>query len=264
VRRALFVGLVALSSCNDIESRRRSTAPLNASAEFACERYADTPVPPVPRDGRCIVDTSVTYDFTIIVNVPESSFYGASHTFVLTKADLTVIGPDRRAKLPLVGGVIGVYTVKKTVSARVFGPDYYLEDATSIPVRAIYTPVGPDDRSTYSQALPLDVLFASSRVNDLKSNRPRVAYDRSLPAGVWQRSLEPAPPWDEYFPPHVGEYPVQRLGEQFDVVDIGGANGDFDDLGGLSRDKPRSRVRRVSRIGRCSSGMQRADAESRP
>ena len=42
MRRAL-VALLAVGACNTIESHRRSTAPLNASDEFPCDLYRDTP-----------------------------------------------------------------------------------------------------------------------------------------------------------------------------------------------------------------------------
>jgi hypothetical protein len=247
VRRAIIAGVAALlgvsvaTACDPIESRRRSTAPLNASDDFACDRYGDKPVRAVPRGGRCIVDTSITYDFTVVVHVPESSFYAAAHTFVLTSSttaslnDLEVAGTSgqRRAKLPVIGTVTGAYTVKEVLSRRVFFPDYLL-DGTSIPVRAIYVPLGRVSGPDYDPALPLDVVFATSRVDDNQS--PRLAYVRSLPAGRWLRAFEPEPPWDEVLPPFVGTVEVKRIGDQLDIVDLGGANGDYDDLGGNSRD----------------------------
>lgn len=245
MRFAFVAGLVVLacaatSACEDIVSRRRSTAPLNASNEFPCDRYGVAGV--VPQDGRCVVNASTaTYPFTIVVNAPESSLYAAGHTFVLQSSDtsnITVFGGERRVKLPVIGTVIGAYTVKNTVSKRELGT-MELPDATSIPVRAVYTPIGRDDKTPYSAALPLDVVFASSRVDDNES--PRVAYVRSLPAGSWLRSFEPAPPWDAIFPPHIAGVRVQRTGNQIDLVDIGGLNGDFDDLGGTSRDARISR-----------------------
>lgn len=218
-------------ACNDIVSRRRSTAPLNASDDFPCDRY--TPGSFEPKDGRCVVPaSSVTYPFTVVVHAPETSLYAAGHTFVIPGSDLTVGGVERlRAKLPVFGTVLGAYTVKNTVSRRELAPKE-LPDGTSIPVRAVYTPIGPNDRTTYSPELPLGVLFASSRVDDTQS----VTYVRSLPLGRWLRSFEPAPPWDAIFPPHIGIFEVKRAGTQADTVDIGGLSGDFDDLGGTSRD----------------------------
>lgn len=241
MRRAILALVVAGLACNTIESHRRSTAPLNASDEFPCDRYLDQPLKAVPRNGRCLVETSIPYDFTVVVHVPESSFYAAGHTFVLrgsptaTNSDLEVSGTsgERRAKLPVLGAVTGSYTVKQSVSKVVLDPDMLPNDATSIPVRAVYTPIGRVNGADYDPALPLDVLFASSRVDESQS--PSLSYVRSLPAGRWRRTFEPEPPWAEFFPPVNGTYEVKRAGDQLDTVDIG-VSQNLDDPGGISRD----------------------------
>jgi hypothetical protein len=240
VRSVLLAVLVATAfagvglACNDIESRRRSSAPLNASTDFPCQRYTDAPPNTVAKDGRCVVDNPVAYGFTIVVHVPESSFYAAGHTFVLTNRDLTVSGADRRAKLPVFGTVIGAYTVTQEVAKREMIGDFFADAQQSIPVRAVYFPLGPNDPTSYDPALPLEVVFARSQRDDNQS--PPISYVRSLPAGRWLRSFEPAPPYDAIFPPHLGPVEVKpRTGDQFDLIDVGGANVDFDDLGGDSR-----------------------------
>ncbi len=218
--------LLAGAACDDVVARPRSTAPLNASAEFPCDRYESTPVKAQSREGRCEVPGRPTFDFTIVVHVPETSHYAAGHTFVLSSANLA-----RPLKLPALGSVTGAYQVKRSVSDAV---GYPLPDGQSIPVRAVYVPLGRDARDTFNPALPLDLLFASSSVIEL--DRPTVAYVRSLPVGRWTRSFEPEPPFDAFFPPRIDEVTLTRGGSVFDLVDIGGANGGLDDPTGTSRD----------------------------
>lgn len=237
--RALAM-LVATSACaaacNDIEARRISNAPLNSAAEFPCERYVETPVKAVPSEGRCIVTTQPTFDYAIVVHVPETSEYAAGHTFVLFNTEQTVSGSARVLKLPVFGSVTGIYNVtQKVIDQDVKLPPEVKRGlpGLSIPVRAAYAPVGRGN-VTYDRTLPLDIVFASSQVVDLQG--PSVEYLRSLPLGKWKRVFEPEPPYDEYFPPHVGDVEVKRSGSLFDVVAIGGVNGDLDDLTGTSRD----------------------------
>lgn len=234
--RRLVLGALVLSSasCNTIESRRRSTAPLNASDEFPCERYGETSVSAVPTGGRCIVPGNVPYDFTILVNAPETSSYAAGHAFVLTNADLTVFGTARRAKLPVFGTVTGAYAVGTTVVRRIFDDATFPDAQQSLPIKAVYVPLGKDENSPYDPALPLDVIFASSRRDD--NQNPPISFVRSLPVGRWLRVFEPSPPWDATFPPFIEEVDVKRAGNQLDLIDVNGATLDFDDVGGTSRD----------------------------
>lgn len=211
--------LAAGTACGEVVALPRSTAPLNASAEHPCDRYESTPVKAQSRAGRCEVPGRPTYDFTIVVHVPETSHYAAGHTFVLPSTNVS-----RPLTLPALGSVTGAYQVKKTVSEAV---GLSVPDGQSIPVRATYVPLGRDARDAFNPALPLDLLFASSRIIEL--DRPTIAYVRSLPVGRWTRIFEPEPPFDAFFPPRIDEVTLTRGGSLFDLVDIGGANGGLDE-----------------------------------
>ncbi len=218
--------LLAGAACGEVVALPRSTAPLNASAEHPCDRYESTPVKAQSREGRCEVPGRPTFDFTIVVHVPETSHYAAGHTFVLPSTNVS-----KPLTLPALGAVTGAYQVKQSVSQAV---GFELPDGQSIPVRATYVPLGRDARDTFNAALPLDLLFASSRILDL--DPPTIAYVRSLPVGRWTRVFEPEPPYDAFFPPRIDEVTLTRGGSVFDLVDIGGANGGLDDPTGTSRD----------------------------
>ena len=243
--RSLALVVLVVSGCGSIVSEPLSTAPRNASSEFPCDRYGTTPVGAVAKEGRCEIQGRPTYDFLMVVHVPDTAHYAAGHTFVLSSADLDPSKPlsDPRCAppcltLPPLGNVRGGYTVTEAVSASV---GYPLASGTSIPVRATYLPVGRGATDTFEASLPLDVLFATSTLIDL-DGRPTVAYFRSLPVGRWTRVLEPQSPFDEIFPPRIDGLQLTRGGDVLDVVDIGGASGELDDPGGTSRDAV---VRRV-------------------
>lgn len=242
MRRVVLALLVLVSmSCNEIQPRRRSTAPLNASAEFPCERYGGTSVNAVPNEGRCIVPGNVPYDFSVVVHVPETSFYAPGQSFVLTSdrdpPDLTVTLTGRRAKLPAVGEITGAYTVANVpVAQRIFGSVFSRENAQqSIPIKAVYVPLGRDVNSPYDPGLPLDAIFTTSRRDDNADPPLTIAFVRPVPVGRWLRIFEPAPPWDATFPPFIEEVDVKRGGRQLDLVDINGSTLDFDDPIGESR-----------------------------
>lgn len=189
-----------------------------------------------PREGRCEVPGRPAFDFSMVVHVPDTALYAAGHTFVLASAELSkpptssLCAPPCLT-LPALGNVTGAYQVTSAVAKRV---GYELPDGQSIPVRATYVPVGPDASATFDAALPLEVLFASSRIVDL--DRPTIAYLRSLPVGRWTRVFEPQPPFEKAFPPRIDQVTLARGGAVFDLVEIGGASGGLDDETGTSRD----------------------------
>ena len=227
--RIVPVLFLATAACADIVARPLSTAPANSSADHPCDAYTDTPVKARAREGRCEVPGKPTFDFLILVNVPETSHYAAGHSFVLTSADLsrapTPLCAPPCLTVPALADVTGLYETTTAVAISVGSP---LPDGQSIPVRAVYLPIGPDDRNEYNKALPLDDLFASSRIVEINQH-PTVAYLRSLPVGRWKRGFFPQPPYDAFFPPRIDDVTVKSGGEVVDSVELGSANAGLDE-----------------------------------
>lgn len=240
VTRASVIGAAVFASiaCGTIERVPRTTSPLNESAEFPCDRYTDTPVKASAREGRCEVPgIRPSYDFFIVVDVPDTSPYAAGHTFVVAASELSRAptndrcAPPKCLALPALGSVSAAYRVRSSVSQTVGAS---LPDLASIPVRASYVPLGRGPMATFNPALPLDVLFASSRVIELDGRE--VFAIRTVPVGSWTRVLEPLGPFAELFPPRIDVIELRRGGPLLDVVELGGASGGLDDPTGTSRD----------------------------
>ena len=122
--QAALVAAVAIA-CGSIESQPLSNAPLNSSSDHPCDKFEGLPVSARPREGRCEVPGRPTYDFDIVVDVPETAHYAAGHSFVLASADLSrettnpLCRPPSCWTLPPLGNVRGAYPVTAPVSAAV-------------------------------------------------------------------------------------------------------------------------------------------------
>jgi hypothetical protein len=209
----LTVAATTVASCDPIEPHPISNAPMNACPDFPCEAY-DHAGKTAPRCqiGRCEVVTAGSrpeFPFWIVVNVPDSAIFAPGATYVfysdergepafkksVTPGVVTKCVPPQCLQIGQQSSVTGSYQVTNDVSREV---GYQLPDNTSIPVRAVYVPLGNEQQDTFPD-LALDVLFASSRV--FPQNNVRVLYSRPLLFGQYLRVLYPEPPFDAYFPP---------------------------------------------------------------
>jgi hypothetical protein len=236
----LLVAVISLSSsCDPVEPRPLVNAPMN---RCPCEKFEPgTTAALCSEKDRCEILTAggrPEFPFWIVVHVPESSSYAAGSTYVLSSeaafaepsADVaTLCRPPSCLPLGGLGVASGGYQVTREESK---AAGYPLSDGTSIPVRVVYEPIGDAQDATFP-TLPLDALFASSRVVKRSDGSQAVEFSRALPAGRYRRVLYPQPPFDEFFPPETAERTIgtEILGDTFRL----GSDRKLDDAEGDSR-----------------------------
>lgn len=226
LKRGLFISLGSMSlafACAPIEGSPLSEAPVNSGCPEInpCDGYAvkDAKIPAqCSKDGRCDYGRP-DYPFTMVVNVPNSSFYAPGRTFVLTSEAFrpqpgtsrgTCIAPTC-LQLPALVPALGRYRVTKAAADAVGLP---LAEGTSLPVRVSFVPlVQGTDMGTdlVSLGIPVDGIFTSSRLVGRQEERD-VVYIDALSLGDYRRIAYPEPPFDVFFPP---AFTTLRVGERF-------------------------------------------------
>lgn len=207
---ALLLAAVPVVGCGEIQGAPLSEAPLNRGcpAVNPCGAY-DVPnaktSPQCNKDGRC--DFPIPdYPFTVVVTVPNSSFYAPGRSFVFTSEDLrpppgttrpgTACVPPTCFQLPELVRAEGRYVVTKAVSQAV-GLD--LPDRTSIPITVAFVPlVGDTQDELASRGIPVGDVLTASR---LFGQPPEVSYVDTVSLGSYRRIAYPEPPYDKFFPP---------------------------------------------------------------
>jgi len=222
VPAAFALGSVALAvgiACGPIEGSPLSRAPINACPSRPCESY-DTDDRPRSQctDGVCVQATGLpAYVSSVLVNVPDTSFYAPGKAFVLTRNDIRPSGvqtsracaPPLCVQLPLLVVGEGRYRVTSQ-AARDVGFPTEIPDGTSLPVRVTFERLleGTDTLALLS-GLPIDPAFTSSRLVRKSTAAPtEVLYTQAVSLGRYARVLAPEPPYDAYFPPIVSTLPV--------------------------------------------------------
>ncbi|MDB5212505.1 MAG: hypothetical protein JWO86_432 [Myxococcaceae bacterium] len=217
MRSPAFAALTLLAlavACSPIIAEPLSDAPLNAGCldVHKCELYT---VPGVTvksqcHDGRCDYGLP-TYPFTVVVNVPDTSFYAPGRSFVLTNKDLsaqpgTTSGtstckPPLCVPLQELVRAIGTYRVTNDASNKVGLP---LPEGTSIPIRVTLVPLldGTLQEAATVGIPAVDVLTSSlAVVPPGTTDAPVVQYVDAVSVGRYLRIAYPEPPFDQYFPP---------------------------------------------------------------
>lgn len=257
MNRAAAVGLGAVSlalACSPIVSEPLSAAPLNAGCpnEHGCELYVlagageGSPQPQCSA-GRCDFGRP-DYPYTVVVHVPDSSFYAPGRTFVLTNKDLsaqpgavttgTSCKPPLCVQLPELVSREGKYRVTAAAAKAVGFP---LSEGTSLPVRVSFVPLVEDTQDEVaSRGIPADPLFTASRVIR-KGKRPEeVSYVEAVSVGRYLRAVYPEPPYDAYFPPVIAALSVTDA--FLDDFLLGDTKTPLDDESGESRRATITRV----------------------
>lgn len=200
-------------ACAPVKGAPRSEAPLNSGCPDvnSCEAYV---VPGAKTSatcnaGRCDFGRP-DYPFTVVVNVPTSSFYAPGRTFVLTSADLSAQPgitpsnpnciPPQCVSLPDLVAAEGKYRVTSAASRAVGLP---LPEGTSLPVRVSFFPLleGTQDEAV-PLGIPADALLTSSRlIRSAKEQPLEVSYIDAVSVGRYLRVAYPEAPYDAYFPP---------------------------------------------------------------
>lgn len=242
----LALGLMALGvSCAPIRGQPLSGAPANEGCpDFnRCDAYVVTGVntPATCNAGRCEFGRP-DYAFTIVVDVPTSSFYAPGRTFVLTSADVsaqpgvtpinTSCVPPLCVPLPELVGAEGKYRVT-SVAAKAAGLP--LPDGTSLPIKVSFFPLleGTQDEAV-PLGIPADALLTASRVIRKGKEQPlEVSYIDTVSVGRYLRVAYPQAPFDRYFPPAFTQLSVS---ERFlDDFVLGDPKTPLDDDTGDSR-----------------------------
>jgi hypothetical protein len=246
----VLVCCFAFASCEPIEPRPSTTAPINSCADFPCERYElDRPNVklqcPAPV-GRCVFPSQRPEGkFFLVIHAPDTASYGAGLTFVIageeldptTNADPTIVKAPCRGtplapicvSLPNLTTMTSYYRVLAKAATDVGFP-LALGPETSIPVRVVYDLVGTAEPQIVDvDPLPLDVFFAlPRRVGDELQNV------RALPYGRFRREVYPQPPWDGWFPPNAKVFDV-KTPTFVDDFRLGSIQQPLDDVSGASR-----------------------------
>jgi len=218
LRGPAFAALAALAlavACSPIVAEPLSDAPVNAGCldVHKCELYT---VPGATtksqcHDGRCDFGLP-TYPYTVVVNVPDTSFYAPGRAFVLTNKDLSAqpgtVSGSAACKPPLcvplqeLVQAEGRYLVTKAAATDVGLP---LEEGTSIPVRVTLVPLvdGTVDEAATVGIPAVDVLTSSLAVvpQGTTGVPPVIKYSDAVSVGRYLRVAYPEPPYDQYFPP---------------------------------------------------------------
>lgn len=213
---ALGVAIVPSFACGPVIGTPFLIAPVNScgAGTDVCERYAVSgnrpkatcKVDPQTKKTRCDFGKP-DFAYTIVVSVPESSFYAPGRTFVLTNNDLvppTGAALDRNCslstsvpckRLPSLVQVTGRYT---TTMAAAKGLGLKVPEGTSIPIRATFVPLAAEaDVAVFGTGVPVqDLVFSSEPIV-----KESIAIRQGLAIGRYQRIAYPAPPFDAFFPP---------------------------------------------------------------
>jgi hypothetical protein len=206
--------LAVLVACSPIVAEPLSEAPANEGCldVHKCELYtvAGATTKSQCHDGRCDFGLP-TYPFTVLVNVPDTSFYAPGRAFVLTNRDLTAqpgtVTANTACKPPLcvplqeLVAAEGRYLVTAEASAAVGLP---LQSGTSIPVRVTLVPLvdGTVDEAA-NMGIPADDVLTSSLAvfQQGTTGPPIIKYSDAVSVGRYLRIAYPEPPFDQYFPP---------------------------------------------------------------
>ena len=251
---ALAFALACSPACSPIVAQPLSDAPKNEDClgVHKCELYT---VPGATtksqcHDGRCDFGLP-TYPYTVVVNVPDTSFYGSGRAFVLTNKDFTAqpgmssgttaCKPPLCVPLQQLVRAQGQYKVTSAASAAVGLP---LVENTSIPVQVTLIPLadGTTDEAASIGVPAVDVLTSSLGVVQPGSLDPPVAqYIDAVAVGRYLRIAYPEPPYDRYFPPAFTILSASIAGINDDFT-LGGTDTPLDDEIGDTRKATVSRA----------------------
>lgn len=241
----LALAACALVACEDVTPTVWTRAPGNLCPEHACDRYEQDGTRPQCSDGRCEVLGRPDYPITLVIDVPDSSFFGAGHTFVLRSGD----PPNRPTadcpaatclRLPPLVAVGGSYAFTSDAARRVGQPFGAAESSLPATVRLVPLAVQDEPLLPSQLSLPLEPLRGQTGAVAASPGDPLAfEYVRNLPAGRYLRVVEPARPLDEAFPPFASQLDVRSSGVASgslrDDVLVGGQDLPLDDPNGVAR-----------------------------
>ncbi len=220
------IALALACACGPIAGNPPLPAPINSCPEHDCSLYkpfvADGPA---ARCGSGTCDVAARVDYTLVVSVPDTSYFAPAQTFVIPSTQLFARPPTTTCRvgvcafLPGLGVVNGQYRPLRSAQNQV---SYFIGDVAALPVHVAYRPLllGPPPSMTKppptneatSVGFPLLPSIAD-RVSPLDGiagplGGPNPGFHALLPPGSYERTVMPDPPFDAFFPPDVGTVSV--------------------------------------------------------
>jgi hypothetical protein len=216
LKRALAMAIVA-AACGPVAGDPPSDVPLNACPANACDAYK--PFQAGGASAQCkagICQVSAKLDFTLVVSLPESSYYAPGTSFVLPAAHLfdhpsATCPAGQCSQLPGLAILEGGYQIDPDVQNKQV--HYYVGDGAFLPVSVTYRLLaGTPLVDATSLNIPIDA-SGSSTISIVGVSGPlggpAVGYRAILPPGTYERTVAPTPPFDGVFPPDVSVVDVQ-------------------------------------------------------
>jgi hypothetical protein len=217
LRRAALAGVTLGAACAPIGSQERQ-ATVNACPEHPCSAYAlQTGAPPVCNGGVCLVTTPID-DLVFVVALAQDSYYAPGRTFAIRQGQLygaqtaDCFAPSC-GHLPPFASVKGAYVIEPDLDQKVGWNLGNQGMPTALPVHTTYRPLW-EGLDAESVGLPLPLVESTEYVNDMSdfpgpAGGPGLFFRTYVPAGGYERTIAPDPPFDRAFPPDVRAVTVE-------------------------------------------------------
>jgi hypothetical protein len=231
-----ILAFAAALSCGPVADPPPSPAPVNVcQGQSDCDSYKL--FPGVCPEGQVCVNCedsicklTVSFDFVMVIAMPDSAFAGAGATYAAPFSALrTHRCVDRSLplciRLPPIGQASGAYLANAAAAAPPFGRSLHADGVAAIPIHATLRPVWAFDTNppmvdALAQNLPLLPLFAE--VDPVESRRragggvvvgpgnaaTTVGYRAFVAPGNYERTMMPDPPFDDAFPPWITDITI--------------------------------------------------------
>ena len=201
--------------------------PRNACPEFPCSAYASATTPPVCGGGVCVVNGQINP--VLAIDLSETDYSGPA-SLAVTYSDLAndafhALGGKPApcpscVVLPPLGATEGTMTIRPEVEASVGYPLRPAGALITLPAHVRYRPLWQLARGTTPvdaalaglPLLPIDAQLNVPGGNGGPESTPTLGWSTSLMPGVYERSIEPIPPFDAIFPPQVKLVTLPRDG----------------------------------------------------
>lgn len=233
-------GALLFASCSPIEGTPRTTATINRCDDLSCDAYTGA-IKPVCREGRCEVVVQPS-EFTLVISLPTTSFFGAGSTFAVTSrqlANATDTEECNRSECISLQDLVRYSTEYRVTEEAANSVGYPQGPGIfSLPGTMTLTPLVESNgvfTEATSQGLPLPPLSKQGiiKLDDTRKKPVSIEFSANLAPGRYRRVITAAPPFDGAFPPLISE--VEASGGALSDINVLGTSPLLDDPSGLSR-----------------------------